>query len=82
MAVSAINLSKEKEGGMKVANKSNQTTHQLHQANQIAKREASNWKWEHRKLQDKLSKIKQYAEGKLSNQEAILPEDLIELLEA
>lgn len=67
---------------MKVGYKTKSSAHQLHQANQLAKREASNWKWEHRKLQDKLSKIKQYAEGKLSNQEAILPEDLIELLEA
>lgn len=61
--------------------KTKSSAHQLHQANQIAKREASNWKWEHRKLQDKLNLIKNYAEGKLSNQEAILPEDLIELLE-
>ena len=61
--------------------KTKSSTHQLHQANQIAKREASNWKWEHRKLQEKLSKIKEYSERKLSNQEAILPEDLIELLE-
>ena len=66
---------------MAVGYKTKSSTHQLHQANQIAKREASNWKWEHRKLQEKLSKIKEYSERKLSNQEAILPEDLIELLE-
>lgn len=57
------------------------TQHQLHQANQIAKREASNWKWEHQKVQDRLNKIKEYAEVRLTNQEAILPEDLLELLE-
>lgn len=61
--------------------KSRLTAHQLHQANQLAKREASNWKWEHRKVQDRLNKIKEYAEVRLSNQEAILPEDLLVLLE-
>ncbi|XKH51346.1 hypothetical protein LG275_03875 [Chryseomicrobium palamuruense] len=64
-----------------MANKSTQTVHQLHQSNQRAKREANDYKYKCLLLEQKYFRLKNFAEAKLLNQEAILPEDLIELLE-